>query len=926
MKRTLIIILIATGIAALAAYIFFTKDEMLPQKESTLYRAVPLTAPIFVEISAIKNIPNDNPVLTELSAASNFKWFLAQLQQTQTLVSQNNTLSNSWLRRSFILAFDFVGEDKLAPILISTVKNAEERTNFEVLLNQLAGVANATSQQRKYSGHKIFSIKTAQGKTLHYCAAKGLIIISPESILMDKSLRQLNSENLSDLRNFKRVNKTADPHSDVSYYINHQYFPEMLRKIVNNTTQTTVNEFGETVKRNLAREITELKNYAGWSELDMSFHNNRISLNGVTVADDSLNHYITVFDGQQAEASHADEMLPRNTSFYLGLTFSNRDLFFKNLVDYFVHSNAFYDREEAIKKMEKRFGNDSRKIWESMLSKEIIAATTGISDDNKSNSLFIIALHARGDAEQAFGEMMKNFANSKKIDFDSIHYALSIENGQRKQIYRFPFPSLPEVWLGKAFAFAKTNVATFYDDYLVFANSETTLKAYLAYMEKKHTLGNSKSYSSFSRTIENKANINLYVNTQSILPHCSTLFNSAFTATMEEMREMLQNFEAFSWQMVSEKGVYFNSLNLALREPKSSDGREAWTCNLGAPVASQPQIVINHNHKTEKEIIVQDVDNRLHLISSTGTILWTIPVSDRIISKIHQVDVYRNGKLQYLFNTDKKLYLIDRNGNNVSGFPVIFDSPATNGVSVFDYDNNRNYRYFVACQNKKIYVFDQNGKPVKGWNFNGSESAVTSPIQHFRISKKDYIVFKDASKVYILNRRGANRANVSARFENSQNPLVLNTFEKPKLIASDKHGKVYYLYFDGKYTEKTNGGYSENHWFIADDLDNNQVPEFVFVDGRKLEIHTENGKSLFSKKLDNPISIPPSLFSISGNQKLLGLTDNKDGEVFVIYPEGDRYTSLSFPGNSRATIGNLSGELCLIAGNDDELVCYYLKE
>ena len=93
------------------------------------------------------------------------------------------------------------------------------------------------------------------------------------------------------------------------------------------------------------------------------------------------------------------------------------------------------------------------------------------------------------------------------------------------------------------------------------------------------------------------------------------------------------------------------------------------------------------------------------MISADAKILWSAPVSGPVLSDVFQIDLYRNGKIQYLFNTKEKLYLIDRNGNSVSGFPVVFDSPATNGVNVFDYDNNRKYRYFIAFENRTVKAF-----------------------------------------------------------------------------------------------------------------------------------------------------------------------------------------------------------------------------
>ena len=49
---------------------------------------------------------------------------------------------------------------------------------------------------------------------------------------------------------------------------------------------------------------------------------------------------------------------------------------------------------------------------------------------------------------------------------------------------------------------------------------------------------------------------------------------------------------------------------------------------------------------------------------------------------VHQIDLYKNGKLQLLFNTQSKLHLIDRNGNNVEQFPIGLVAKATNGLFV----------------------------------------------------------------------------------------------------------------------------------------------------------------------------------------------------------------------------------------------------
>lgn len=926
MKRTLIIILI-TLLAVLAVYFLFIKREAIFSKETSLYKAVPVTAPLFVEVSSLKSIPVDNPALVELSAFEVVGNMLKKIQESQNFISDVKEIQGSWAKRPFIVAFDFVGEEKIQPVIISKIRSGDELHGFERLLREILGTPDAEPAERKYSGHKIFSLKNTEGKSVHYCAAGGLLIVSPEAILVEKGLRQLNSENLTDVRNFNKVSKTVTSDSDVAWYINHERFPELLARLVNEKTFSEENEFGETVKTNLRRELLDTKNYASWSELDMRFEKEMLSLNGITAADDSLNHFITVFDGQSPGRCDAGKILPRNTSFYIAFTFSDRDLFFENLVDYFKLSNTFYEREESLKKIERRFGKDSRETLKAMIKDEVIAATTNVSADGETTSLFIINLHSRKSSQENFEIFLQNYAESKKIDFSTLISTVPAGNGKTYRVYQFPFPSLPGAWLGETFRFAKAGYAVFYDDYLVFGSSQKAIQEYLADMELDYTLDNERSYSDFMRASESRANLNAYVNASRLLPLNQRLFNSEVAKKVETLSETVHKINALSWQVVCDKNIYFNAINLGFGKQSKSDGRSLWTCDLGGEVVGNPQIVENHSNPAEKNIIVQDDDNRLHLVSGSGKLLWTIPISGQILSDIHQVDLYRNGKWQFLFNTREKLYVIDVNGNNVSGFPVTFESPASNGVNVFDYDNNRKYRYFVALENRRVVALDENGKVIGGWNFDKTESAVTTPVQHFRVGNKDYIVFKDAGKIYIQDRRGETRVKTPVTFENSDNPLVLNLNGTPKIVADDKSGTVYYFYFDGKFEEKKSGSLTEKHLFTADDLDGNNVTDFIFVDGNKLEVSDEKGKSLYGEKLDKDIMILPNIYAFSAKQKMVGVTDSEANKIYLFKPDGKQYEGFPFRGNSAFSIDTITpGQLSLVVGNDDgELVCYGLK-
>ena len=206
-----------------------------------------------------------------------------------------------------------------------------------------------------------------------------------------------------------------------------------------------------------------------------------------------------------------------------------------------------------------------------------------------------------------------------------------------------------------------------------------------------------------------------------------------------------------------------------------------------------PIIVKNHiNNKSE--LIIQDENNILHLINSVGQIEWSKKIEGQVLNEIHQIDSYKNGKLQFLFATKNKLHLVDRKGRNVGKFPLKFNDDITQPISVFDYDNNKNYRVLIT-QNNELFMFDSKGGRVRGFDYIKNGEIINSP-KHFRISNKDLIVFKTRDDLKIINRRGRPRIETKTKFNFSSgnvfqfgNTIVTQT-SKNEIIEIDLKGNT----------------------------------------------------------------------------------------------------------------------------------------
>ncbi|HMC98074.1 MAG TPA: DUF3352 domain-containing protein, partial [Flavobacteriales bacterium] len=182
-----------------------------------------------------------------------------------------------------------------------------------------------------------------------------------------------------------------------------------------------------------------------------------------------------------------------------------------------------------------------------------------------------------------------------------------------------------------------------------------------------------------------------------------------------------------------------------------------WSIALGTAVTRPPDILRNHTNNT-REVLVQDVGNRIHLVGSTGKVLWTRDLDGPLLGEVAQVDRFKNGKLQLLFNTAARLYLIDRNGKDLAGFPVSLPENASAPLSAFDYDDTKEYRVLIPTVQARILNYDLEGRPVEGWEPPHTATTTSVAIEHLRLKNKDHLVIiDDAGAISVLDRKGAPR-------------------------------------------------------------------------------------------------------------------------------------------------------------------------
>jgi len=347
----------------------------------------------------------------------------------------------------------------------------------------------------------------------------------------------------------------------------------------------------------------------------------------------------------------------------------------------------------------------------------------------------------------------------------------------------------------------------------------------------------------------------------------------------ENIKSDIESFKLFQLNFGNNVGNINGIISTEKKEVKEIEDPNLFKVSFSDPIIVGPFIVKNHINQNE-EIIVQDINNILYLIDSSGKIAWSKQIDKKILNKVVQVDSYKNGRLQYVFSTESQLYLLDRKGRDVGKFPLQFNDKITLPISVFDYDNNKNYRICIT-QGNELFMFDSKGIFVNGFKYKKQDQIITSP-KHFRIQNKDLIVFKTKSKFNIINRRGDIRIKLKSdiKFSNDniysyQNNLVStsnnNDIVKIDLkgninkIKEDNSNKIFIVSNDDFISYLTNNSIKTQKNKIDlefgnySNLDIHENKENIFI-----SLYNEQSKELylFNKKLF-PVSNFPK--KISGN-------------------------------------------------------------
>lgn len=828
------------------------------------------------------------------SALSDFECWQAMqavVAWTDSSAIMNQPVTKDLLQRPFTFSLHPDTADAVSWLLNLSVKNPSEALQLS------NAVEIAMGRSVSFNGRTdMWQATDDLPLGLYYCFQDGILSVSPSAAIVERVRKASSSERIVADASFERIRKTSLNEQPVSVYFNFRKLPMVTRQLYSGISEDQ---------------------WTAWAELDMDVRKASVYLNGFSFSPaDSL--FSSLFKGVEPMRSNVADVIPSSAKMLMSYNMSPR---FKDNLAGFKSSEGY---SKLANGFSKRHGVSFPKMFLPLIEREAALAYVASEPAGQYHKLLVFSTPGQTEAMAVLQKMMTD--NKRSV---SETFWISLDDDTRFPVYEMPEATVMRNYFQVLFPEVPSVYFSFYQNYMVFADSRDAIREFLYANVLKKNLASHPYYSSFVENFGFNDNFFLFVE----IPHIFNLIKEHLNKNAfptEKQTRALTGFYGVGLQLSQTADLLYTTIFANYAPYRDKEPRTIWQSRLDTVILGKPVLVDNHV-SGEKEVMVQDAKNNLYLINNMGRILWKRPLDESVMSDIYQIDYYKNNKLQYLFNTPTRIYLLDRNGNHVARYPISLPDKATNGLAVFDYLNDKDYRIFVALADNRIYLYDKTGNRNPGWDAPKSEGIVTLPLQHFVSQGRDYLVYSDQFRNYITDRRGNIRVTPDRPFVRNATSMFYLEGEdqgRPLLTTTTKRGELVQVALPSGKTSLTSLHKDLGpHYFTWFSLPNGHS-RYVFVTDDSFQLFDEKGHLTASRNFDEPILVNVDLYQFSSSDIKFGLVEKHDGHIHLLNMDGSEYDGFPLKGISRFSIGFLKSSYrfnLLTGGANDYLYNYRVE-
>ncbi len=899
------VVVAVTGFSWLG-YILYNKIQ---RPAESPFNAIPGNTALIIQLNKAGNLLGElnrsNLLWRALSRFPGINSVKNELHYVDSASRKSEKINKIFQQFNILVSITLSGRNNFGALYLASVAGRDPESYILEFINELNS-GKAILSETPYSTTRLHRIQSGGSREAFYFAVlKGVFMGSFHADLVKRAIDRLSLNTpLAASSGFRKVQATAGKRVDANIYINYRFFSLVLSKI--------------TREENLP-DLLKFSNFADWSGLDLIIKKDELLFNGITVASDSNQQFLSLFNEQKPQKKEITSVIPDKALYFTTYGWSDPSNFCQRFQNRMQREDRITSEQSDVLSLIDRYQLNLSEYFSPWIGNE--GCFFVLEGPKLPSEIGFTAFHTRNKFLAAAS--LFALADTLGIRYDSVKF-------KDHKIYKLALPAFMPALFGELFGKIDVNCFTFIKDYIVFGNKPTDLETVIEAVSQGTTLNKDKIYSEFEANLPEKSNVFSYFNTSRAIYSLTGLLSQELSDQLIPMMDSLRKFESIAFQYSNAGGEFYSNIFLRYDPNQGQDGPLQWKAALDTTLVGQPRIIpitISGNPAA----VVADLSNNLYLVTALGHIAWKLHIMGKIMGDIHPVQMKGSDSLYLLFNTDTHLYLLHADGRFADKFPMRFPLNATNGIAVSDWDNNHDYRVMVAFQDYRIYCFTLDGISAYGWNRPNLKEEITKPVTCFTEGSKDYIMVSGVTgNTMILDRNGDQQITPGPKFIHA--PLSgfhqNKTNKKGPFLTTGPDGKVIFIQSNGKTSEVTLNLFSPDHRFFYEDIIGNGQPEFIFSDRNSIYYYNRNYRLEYSFAFRREISHPPFLLYNGDGKAMIGYVVPETNELFLFDHMGYHEFESGIRGNTPFDIGFLENEaqLSLLVGSGKFLKNYRLTK
>ena len=660
-------------LAALIVFLFLNLspkdgkgDFVLAAEEISVYDAIPSDAVVVVDFKHFGEYAqmagDTSSFLYGLPVVGDP---LVELQKELSGIAEISTAP-------MVLSMHYSAKNSVSLLQITNLKNG----GVQQMQDLLSG--NSTSKKR-YNGVAVHTLGKGFVAALH----NNLLLASSSSHVLESAIRHLdNNASILDKPEFENLLRKNGASSAI--YINHNQIGKL---------------FSGMVERGYLGYSDFFMKFTSWSCLGLSSSPYKLTLKGIpdNVSDES--RFSNVFENQLPRKSHMGKILPASSLFAVSFPVSSMHEFLKS-------HNLYLEMQKkaghfAVKQKNAQGENKTapREWVDSLAIEEIVSAYCKFGE--KCEWITLIR------EKQQFG---LNNVISSVVERDKIGESEPFRyKGYIASVFGDIFSNCNEEFMCKVGQWTVIGPKAAVDEFSSGRAAYFTLEDYIGQTPVKGYL-------------EQEASLKIVANLKeagdSALQVLKPYYRGAVANQMGR-----NNFEMAVMDLLYLEGEplmqmdFYGCTMAQLPKPIEKEGQEEITFAVDSTIHLNPgPFEVKDVTKKSAAFLEQLPNMRLRYMDANKKGVWAIPFDTPICGYVEQIDLYANGRLQMLFASVDKLYLLDRLGRFVNGYPKRLPKRVVMGPKLLKNVNGIKYSIQVLNDDNTISWYDVNGKPIDGWS------------------------------------------------------------------------------------------------------------------------------------------------------------------------------------------------------------------